>query len=86
MEKEIIMNEIEETNEVYLNEENASTFGEKALGVALLALAVTGAIGIGKLIVDKTTSVIENRKAKKIRDAEYEDLGEEIIDSEEESD
>ena len=91
MENEMIMTEIEESNivadEMYCDDVREATAGEKAIVLAVLGLTVTGAVSVGKRVWNGVKSLKERRKAKKIlKKAEFVDLGEERIDSEEESD
>ena len=88
MDENVTMIEVEENNDnvEMICCENDSTLGEKALGVAILTLAVTGAVSVGKWVVGKCKKAKANRKAKKIREAEFVELEGEECESANESD
>lgn len=86
MENEMIMNNVEENNTVVdLNNEETSA-GAKAAVVAVVAVGVgavvAAAYGI-KWLAGKAKKAWNERKEKKIREAEFVDLGENQNDSEE---
>ena len=84
MENEMIMNNVEENNDVVLTED--TSVSSKAAVVAVVAVGVgavaAAACGI-KWLVGKTKKALNDRKEKKIREAEFVDISEEQTDSEE---
>lgn len=86
MENEMITNEIENNNDVILTEEQDSNVGGLVAGITLLTLAAAGIASIGKWAWNKAKTAAENRKAKKIREAEFRELESNQTDSAEESD
>ena len=85
MENEMIMNHVEENNNVELMNEK-STAGEKAIAAAIIVggVAAVGAAVYGiKVVAGKIKDAWNNRKAKKIREAEFVDISDDQNDSEE---
>ena len=81
MENEMIMTNVEENN-VELNE--GTSAGAKAAVVAVVAVGVGAVVAAAygvKWLVGKTKKALSERKEKKIREAEFVDLGEDQNDS-----
>ena len=86
MENEMIMNNVEENNNVELTEGASAGAKVVAVAVAAGAAAAVGAVVYGFVwLAGKAKNAWNERKAKKIREAEYVELGENQIDSEDES-